>query len=107
MSDKLASDLFGKEHERVKIKVRITEAYPFDRVADLKFDLKILSIREKITMVPIEDVLSHLGNKTPTPCSHLYEELIGQLPERTHPLNQSLNLNLPSAASAEEKNTNF
>ena len=76
MSDELASHLFGKEHERVKIKVRITEAYPFDRAADLKFDLKILSIREKIPMVPIKDVLINLGNKTPTPFSHLYEELM-------------------------------
>ena len=71
LSDELASELFGKEHERVKIKVRITEAYPFDRAADMKFDLKILSIREKIPMVLIKDVLIHLGNKTPTPLSHL------------------------------------
>ena len=86
MSDELASELFGKEHERVQIKVRITVAYPFDRAADMKFDLKILAIRKKILMVLIKDVLIHLGNKTPTPCSHLYEELIGPLPERTHPL---------------------
>ena len=49
-------------------------------------------------MVTIKDVLIDLGNKTPTPFSHLYEELIGPLPERTHPLDQNLNLNLPSAA---------
>ena len=88
MSDDLASELFSKEYEWVKTKVRSTEAYPFDRAADMKFDLKILSIREKIPMVLIKDVLIRLGNKTPTPFSHLYEVLIGPLPERTHPLDQ-------------------
>ena len=71
-----------EEYEWVKTKVRSTEAYPFDRAADMKFDLKILSIREKIPMVPIKDVLIHLENKTPTPFSHLYEELIGFLKKR-------------------------
>ena len=97
-------------YENVKIKVWVAEAYPSDMAGpgEMRFDLKILAMRDTIKMVNIVDVMQYLGAKTPKAFVGVYEELIGPLPQIITsnpwplPTEQiASSLNLPSLASAE------
>ena len=70
----------------------------------MHFDLKILVIQDPVKMIPLRDLLMHLGPKTP----HLFvgiEELIGPIPViMAHPTSLddiSMTINLPVVAVTE------
>ena len=71
----------------------------------MHFDLKILVIQDPVKMIPLRDLLMHLGPKTPKNFVGVYEELIGPIPVimalPTSPEDISMTMNLPVAATTE------
>ena len=64
-SEEFAVEKFGPGLEKVKIKVRISQVYTTEKNDDMHFDLKILVIQDPVKMIPLRDLLMHLGPKTP------------------------------------------
>jgi hypothetical protein len=102
-SDEIGSKHFGKDFQKVKIKVRITDVTLFECVDDTRFQLKILSLNDVVKGITLKEVLTFLGSKTPREFRRLHEELVGPIPQPVQINSTPINVPLSTPRTTEEE----